>query len=44
MDKGNIRKDNTCEGLGDDDDGWVKLRVAKRIFRPAWKDKAGGYL
>ena len=44
LDKGNIRGDNICEGLGDDDNGGVQLRVEERIFRPAWKDKAGGYL
>ena len=31
------------EGLGDND-GEVPLEVENPIFRPVWKDNAGGYL
>lgn len=37
------RGDNTQEGLGDNDGG-VQLEDKDPIFRPVWKDNAGGYL
>ena len=37
------RGDNTQEGLRDNDGG-VPLEVEDPIFRPVWKDNAGGYL
>lgn len=43
MDKDNIREHNTSEGLRDDNDGRVQLRVEECIFRLAWNNKAGGY-
>ena len=39
----NGRGDNTQEGLGDNDGG-VQLEDEDPIFRPVWKDNAGGYL
>lgn len=37
------RGDNTQEGLGDIDGG-IQLEDEDPIFRPVWKDNAGGYL
>ena len=43
--EGNRRKDNTREGLGDDDyDGGVQLDKEKKTFQPIWSTDAGGYL
>lgn len=35
LDKGNIKGDNTCKGLGDDYNGGIQLKVKDRIFRSA---------
>ena len=43
LDGRKIRGDNTCESLGDDDNGGIQLRVKERIFKLAWKDNAGDY-
>ena len=39
----NRKGDNTQEGLGDNNGG-VQLEDEDPIFRPVWKDNAGGYL